>query len=297
MIVATRGLRKEYGRKRRSSVALDGVDIEVERGSVYGLIGPNGAGKTTLLDILSGLRSPTAGSIDIATPPARISSLVDTPHFEPWLTAREVLLLSATLVGVEPPPGRVEQVLSEAGLLHATDRRTGDFSRGMLQRLGLAACFVTDPELLLLDEPCSALDPGGRREVLDLLRRLRGQATILLSTHLLGDGEEVCDTVGVLHQGHLLFQGRLEHLLERTATAALRVCVRPPVDAALESLRSASWVTSAEQIGPDVLRVAATSIEDAQTGVARTLANAGAAVVWLGPETRTLESVFLEMTR
>ena len=295
MIVATHGLRKEYGR-RGAAVALDGVDLVVERGSVYGLIGPNGAGKTTLVDILSGLRRPTAGSVDVAVEPRRVSSLVDTPQFEPWLTAREVLLLSATLVGVAAVDGRVDEVLTEAGLAHAADRPAGEFSRGMLQRLGLAACFVTDPELLLLDEPCSALDPAGRREVLDTLRRLRGHATILLSTHLLGDVEEVCDTVGVLHQGRLLFQGALAQLLERTASLALRVCVRPPVEPALEALRRAPWASSAHQVGPDVLLVEVTSADEAETGIARVLADAGAAVVWLGPESRTLEQVFLEMT-
>src|SRR5262245_7552466 len=195
-IVATRGLRKEYG----ATVALDGVDLSVPRGSVYGLVGPNGAGKTTILGILSGLRRATAGSVVLGVDRRRMAVLPDTPEFEPWMRAREVVDLARTLVAPEVPPDRTDEALGEMGLSAAAHLSVGGFSRGMLQRLGLAATVVTEPDLLVLDEPTSALDPAGRREVLDLVSRLATRTTVLLSSHLLGDVQRVCDWVGILRE-------------------------------------------------------------------------------------------------
>ncbi len=136
--------------------------------------------------------------------------LADAPRFDPWLTGREVVELARHLTDRQ---GDVDGVLEQAGLTEAASRRVGGYSRGMLQRLGVAAAIVGRPRLLLLDEPASALDPQGRREVLDLIARLRGSATVLFSSHILGDVQEVCDTVGVLDHGRLRFQGPLDELL------------------------------------------------------------------------------------
>jgi ABC-2 type transport system ATP-binding protein len=289
MIVTTTGLTKRYG----AHTALDGVDLAVPDGSVYGLVGPNGAGKTTLLGLLAGLRRPTAGELRIGVPRQKMALLPDTPQFDPWLTGREVVELARGLMGVSADPDRV---LADAGLADAADRRVGGYSRGMLQRLGLAATIVGEPEVLLLDEPASALDPAGRREVLDLIARLRGRATVILSSHILSDVQEVCDTVGVLRAGRLLFQGPLERLLVGRAVPAYRVHVRPPTDEVAQALRAQPWVTGVEPDGPETLRVMVGSLADAESRLPGTLSAAGARVVSLAPVAADLEDVFLELT-
>jgi len=289
MIVSTTGLTKRYG----THTALDGVDLAVPEGSVYGLVGPNGAGKTTLLALLAGLRKPTAGELTIAVARRRVALLPDTPQFDPWLTGREVVELARGLMRVAADPDRV---LADAGLADAADRRVGGYSRGMLQRLGLAATIVGEPEALLLDEPASALDPAGRREVLDLIARMRGHATVILSSHILGDVQEVCDTVGVLRAGRLLFQGPIANLLVGRAVPAYRIKLRPPTDGVAAALRALPWVTGVEPDGPDTLRCNVSSLAEAESRLPGALAEAGARVVSLAPLAPDLEDVFLELT-
>jgi len=180
--------------------------LRVPSGSVYGLVGPNGAGKTTLLGVLAGLRKPTSGTIEIGVPRAKVAVLPDTPQFDSWLTGREVIDLARSLTDPLVPSSRVDEVLEHAGLADAAGRTVGGYSRGMLQRLGVASTVVAYPTLLMLDEPSSALDPAGRREVLDLVARLRGEATVIFSSHILGDVQEVCDTVGILRRGSCCFR-------------------------------------------------------------------------------------------
>ena len=289
MIVTTSGLVKRYG----SHTALDGVDLAVPTGSVYGLVGPNGAGKTTLLGLLAGLRRPTAGELRIDVPKQKVAVLPDTPQFDPWLTGREVVELARTLMKAPADPDRV---LADAGLADAADRRVGGYSRGMLQRLGLAATIIGEPEVLLLDEPASALDPAGRREVLDLIARMRGHATVILSSHILGDVQEVCDTVGVLRAGRLLFQGPMAGLLVGRAVPAYRVQLRPPTSEVARALRAQPWVTGVEADGPETLRVMVSSLADAEQRLSGALSTADARVVSLAPVAADLEDVFLELT-
>jgi len=189
-LIEAKKISKRYG----TTLALDAVDLSVRRGSVYGLVGPNGAGKTTLLGVLAGLRIPTEGTYTVSA--SRVAVLPDTPKFDPWMTAREVVDLSHSLALPEGDPGAIDAVLERTGLHHVAQRRVGGFSRGMLQRLGLAAAVVGDPELLLLDEPAAALDPAGRREVLDMVNDLRGDSTVVFSSHILDDVEAVCDAIG-----------------------------------------------------------------------------------------------------
>ena len=289
-MIHTSGLAKVYGRTE----ALKGVDLSVEEGSTYGLVGPNGAGKTTLLGILAGLRRPTAGSISIEADRSRIAVLPDTPRFDPWLTGREVAELAQRLTTGDGD--RVEQVLADAGLTDAMDRPVGGYSRGMLQRLGVACTIVGDPSLVLLDEPASALDPLGRREVLDLIARLKGSATILFSSHILADVQEVCDTVGILDHGDLVFQGSVETLLVGRAIPRYRVRVRPPSDAVARSLERQAWVQAVDRSSGDELLVTVASLEDAESKLTGALAESGARVISIGPEAVTLEQAFLEVT-
>lgn len=289
-VITTDGLGKVYG----DTVALADVDLVVPRGSTYGLIGPNGAGKTTMLSILSGLRRPTSGTVELAVPRTALGVLVDTPLFEPWLSAREVVDLARNLTAPELPAARTVQILGEVGLADVADRRVGGFSRGMLQRLGLAACLVGDPAVLLLDEPSSALDPAGRREVLDLIGRLAHTKTVLLSTHILADVQQVCDTVGVIDRGRLLYQGPLAELLARTATA-YSVHVRPPLDGLIAALRREPWVSELVEQAPGRLRLVVTDAGRAEAEVPRLIGELQLQLVSFNPAT-DLEAAFLELT-
>jgi ABC-2 type transport system ATP-binding protein len=289
-VVTTEGLSKVYG----DTVALDGIDLRVPEGSIYGLIGPNGAGKTTMLSILAGLRRPTKGGFELHVERRRLAVLVDTPLFEPWLTAYEVVDLARHLVAPDLPTDRVEAALAEVGLTEAAHRRNGGFSRGMLQRLGLATCLVGDPEVLILDEPSSALDPAGRREVLDLIGRLGRTRTVIVSTHILSDVQQVCDVVGVIDRGRLVFQGRLTDLLARTA-GALQLHVRPPAAALITQLEAAPWVHEVEEQAPGRLRVVVSDPQAAEAGLPAVLVAARAHLVSANPAT-DLETAFLELT-
>lgn len=291
-MITSQFLTKTYGSHR----ALDGVSVSVRDGSIYGLVGPNGAGKTTLLGLLAGLRHPTSGSLDVGVQIEQLAVLPDTPQYEPWLTAAEVVDLSRTLSAPEIPETRVREVLVEAGLEDAIEKKVGGFSRGMLQRLGLAATVVGDPQVLLLDEPSAALDPAGRREVLDLVARLRGRATVMFSSHILSDVQEVCDTVGILRDGHLLFEGSLDELLVGRAGVTYRVRLRTPNSAVVQSLEAASWVHSIEQSSLMEFLVAAVGPGEAEKNLIRVLADAQAEVISVAPEGADLEDVFLELT-
>ncbi len=291
-VLETDSLRKVYG----GTVALDGVDLRVEAGSIYGLVGPNGAGKSTLIGVVAGLRRPTAGQVYLHVERRRMAVMPDTPGFDPWLTAREIVDLSRAMVAPELSVTTVDEALHEAGLADVAERRIGGFSRGMLQRLGIAATIVTGPELLVLDEPASALDPLGRYEVLELVGRLATRSTILFSSHILADVQRVCDTVGVLREGRLLYQGPLQALLTERVQPAYVVRVRPPLAPVAEALRAAPWAAAVSDAGHGQLRVEVTSVPDAERGIVEVLGRTGARVISVEPEAPDLESVFLELT-
>jgi ABC-2 type transport system ATP-binding protein len=282
-VLETSALRKAYG----ATVALDGVDLSVEAGSVYGLVGPNGAGKSTLIGVVAGLRRLDR---------RRVAVMPDTPRFDPWLTAREVVDLARTMVAPGVGGSAVDPALAEAGLADVAGRRVGGFSRGMLQRLGIAATIVAAPDLLVFDEPASALDPLGRYEVLELLGRLARRSTILFSSHILGDVQRVCDTVGVLREGRLLYQGPLDALLTGRVRPAYLIRARPPLEPVAAALRAAPWADGVAEAGHGQLRVAVRSVPDAERGIVEVLSRIGARVISIDPEAPDLESVFLELT-
>ena len=196
-------LTKRYGKL----TALAGLNLTLHDGTVHGLVGPNGAGKTTMLLIISGLKRKTSGEITFGVPTNKVMLMPDTPDFFPLLTAREIVDLARYPFRKEVSEESVTEVIELVGLGDSIDRRVGGFSRGMKQRLGLAATLIGEPQLLLLDEPCSALDPIGRREILDVIFRLRSKSTVLFSTHLLSDVEAVCDSVTVVDHGKALYEG------------------------------------------------------------------------------------------
>ena len=217
--IETHGLRKVYGR----TVALDSLDIRVEPGEVFGFLGPNGAGKTTAVKLLLGLTRPTSGSGGVLGNPlghrqtrGRIGYLPELFRYQAWLTAHEVLALHADLAGLPHATHgpEIARVLALAGLSERAQDRTGGFSKGMQQRLGLAAALLGDPALVILDEPTSALDPVGREDVRGIIReaRERGSA-VLLNSHLLGEVERLCDRVAIVNRGRVVASGSLGDLL------------------------------------------------------------------------------------
>jgi ABC-2 type transport system ATP-binding protein len=238
--IETHALRKAYGR----TVALEALDIRVEPGEVFGFLGPNGAGKTTSVKLLLGLTRPTAGDGQVLGRPlgdlrarARIGYLPELFRYQAWLTAREVISLHARLAGLDAArrTSEIERVLALVGLAARADDRTGGFSKGMQQRLGLAAALIGDPELVILDEPTSALDPVGRDDVRAIIRhaRERGSA-VLLNSHLLGEVERLCDRVAIVNKGRVVAAGALTDLLGQSAVR-LRVTDLPPDRATLAS--------------------------------------------------------------
>jgi ABC-2 type transport system ATP-binding protein len=203
--------------RRRRVAALRGLSLDIPAGSVYGLLGPNGSGKSTTLKILLGLVTPTSGTSEIfGVPSHRVSSRADVgflpenPYFYKFLTGSETVAFYGKLCGLGGGAlsGRVKELLDLVGLGEAGDRRIGGYSKGMLQRVGLAQAMVHDPRLLILDEPTAGVDPAGSRQIRDLILRLKERGkTILLTSHLLGQVQDVCDRVGILAKGSLVREG------------------------------------------------------------------------------------------
>lgn len=290
--IATTGLGKTYG----TTTALAAVDLEVQTGTLYGLIGPNGAGKTTLLEILAGLRHPSSGEFHLAATRSAVAYCPDVAEFEPWLTANEVVALSLGLLGRTADHGAVAATLERVGLDKADRRRVGGFSRGMTTRLSLGVALVAEPRILLLDEPVASLDPLGRADILELLASLAGQSTVVISSHDLSGVEELCSELGVLVDGHLLFQGKTPDLLAVVSGDRWRVEVRPPAGEVLRLLAGAPWVREVTETAPGRIELHATAADQVELHLPRLLADAGARVIEFSPVRPSLDAAFLALT-
>ena len=224
-IVATvKNLTKIYPipMRRQKVVAVSDLNLSVAEGEVYGLLGPNGSGKSTTLKILLGLVSPTRGTAEIFGAPstdyrshAQVGFLPENPYFYKFLTAAETLKFFGKLCGMggKKLENRISELLALVGLEDARHRRVGGYSKGMLQRMGLAQALVQDPKLLILDEPTAGVDPVGSREIRNLILQLKGMGkTVLLTSHLLEQVQEVCDRVGIMGRGRMLREGTLDEL-------------------------------------------------------------------------------------
>jgi ABC-2 type transport system ATP-binding protein len=229
-VIETRSLTKTYGTVR----ALDGLSLEIPRGGVYGVLGPNGAGKSTLFRILLGLIRPTEGQAIVMGGPIgdvkasrRMGSMIETPRFPPFMTARQVLVWLSTAHGLKADPARVDAWLDRVGLTGAADRKVRGFSVGMLQRLGVAIALITEPELIILDEPTSGMDPPGIQEMRSLIRSLSDHEgiTVVLASHQLLEVQRVCDRVAIMNKGRLVREGSVNELT--TSGERLRLSVKP----------------------------------------------------------------------
>ncbi|MDQ3168582.1 MAG: ABC transporter ATP-binding protein [Acidobacteriota bacterium] len=301
-MIRTQGLTKDFSTgfwKPRPRRALDALDLHVQRGEIFGLLGPNGAGKTTTLKLLLQLLFPTSGSAELLGRPAgdigaraRLGYLPEHPYFYDYLTAEELLDYFGRLLGIEPAARRrrASALLDDVGI--GVERRLPlrKFSKGMLQRVGLAQAMLNEPELLILDEPMSGLDPLGRRDVRNLITRLHHEGrTILFSSHILSDAETLCSRVAILARGKLAASGTMRELLSENVRG-WEVIVRgldEPSRAALGAR------------GIDARPLAAGTWQIALGPAARPepliaeLAAMGAALVSAAPQLETLEDVFV----
>ncbi len=301
--VHVEALKKTYGAVH----ALDGLDLDVAPGTIFGFLGPNGAGKTTTLRILTGLARPTSGEAHVAglnvlKDPGklsrRIGHLPEEPAFYGWMTPREFLDYLGRLYGLSSSQrlSRTRELLALVRMEEVSRRRIAGFSRGMRQRLGVAAALIHHPEVLFLDEPASALDPAGRKEVLDLIGSLRGQCTVLMSTHILADVERVCDVVGIIARGRMLVQSGREALLERYAIPAFEVAADDQAALArwVEELRRLPWVTA---VAPSngAFRITVRDVQLAKQALLRLAVNSGVVLNRYEEVRPSLEDVFLQL--
>ena len=292
LVVETRGLTKRYG---SGILAVDQLDLVVRKAEVYGFLGPNGAGKTTTLRMLMGLIAPTAGAARVAghapgSPKglARIGALVESPAFYPYLSGRDNLTVIARYAGV--PHAHSDDALDEVGLLARAGDKYGTYSLGMKQRLGVAAALIKEPELLILDEPTNGLDPQGMVEMRDLIRDLgTTERTVLLSSHLMNEVQQLCDRIGVIQSGRLIAQGTVDEI-RGGVELLVRAAPLAKAESALQKLLGAEAVRS--QDGVLFLRVDSTRAPE----ISRLLVTAGCDLSELRSSERSLEDVFLQLT-
>jgi lantibiotic transport system ATP-binding protein len=294
--IVTAGLTRRFGR----ITAVDGVDLQVPARSVYGFLGPNGAGKTTTIRLLLGLLRPDVGEVRLFDAPLgrhrrtllrRVGALVESPSLYPNLTGRENLEVTRRLV--DATPAQVDRALHIVHLTGAAHRHVAGYSSGMRQRLGVALALMTDPELVLLDEPTNGLDPAGMQEIRALLRELPEEygVTVFLSSHLLAEVEQVATHIGIIQDGRLRFQGTLDALHAQVQEQVVIDVDRP--EQARELLNRAGWRVNGN--GGHRLAVAANGRSDAALLNAR-LVTEGVNVYRLALERPTLEDIFMMLT-
>ena len=305
--IETIGLTKHYP----GVAALSELSLAVPAGSIYGFLGPNGSGKSTTLKLLAGLIRPSAGSASVFGTPlsagaayrSAVGYLAQDPRFYDWMTGRETLEFVAAIGGRSRLTGRaaIDAVLGRVGLRDAAERRTGTYSGGMRQRLGIAQALVAEPRVLLLDEPASALDPIGRREVLDLLGELRGDVTVFYSTHILDDVQRVSDHVAILDRGRLVRASATSDLLASFSADRLVVVLGRATDQTAVDLAAIPEVRSVEPAGRDgearrfLLQVRPDSADAAQRAVMRLAADRDLIVVENAVSRLDLEDVFFRL--
>jgi ABC-2 type transport system ATP-binding protein len=304
--VATTNLTKRYG---GGVVALDGLNLTVPSGSIFGFLGPNGAGKTTTLRLLTGLATATDGAGTVAgiriggtggELARNIGYLDQDPRFYGWMRGRELLSMVGQLHGLHGAAlrQRVGEVLEIVGLTDAASRRIAGYSGGMRQRLGIGQAIINQPRVLFLDEPVSSLDPEGRRDVLGIISRLRGTATVFMSTHILNDVERVCDRIAILNLGHLVVEGPIDELLDRYAQPVYELEPEPQqpgsIDRLAAAIRGQAWAGDV-QTTPDTLRVFVSDPRVAGPAILPLVAATGVNLIRYERARPSLEDVFLRL--
>ncbi|MEM2011679.1 MAG: ABC transporter ATP-binding protein [Nitrososphaerota archaeon] len=285
------------------------ISLTSPRGVIYGLVGPNGSGKTTTIRCMLGLQKPSGGEVRVAglDPATEAKELMEItgysqelPSFPPFLTARSILEITGKLKGLSGADLRREiaRVLDLSGLVSHADRRTGSYSKGMLQRLAVAQAIMGDPELLILDEPMLGVDPAARVQMRELFMELRkGGKTILFSSHELYELERVADLVGMIYQGRVMVEGRVEELLSRRSRGLMvEAEVLRPGQVSPALLQSLDGVKGVEMDG-SIIRVEFAEGVDGRESLSQVLVEAGAGLISLRTVNLTLEELFMEMVR
>ena len=299
--VETHGLTKRFG----ATVAVDGVELLVPRGSAFGYLGPNGAGKTTLIRTLLGLTRANSGTMSLlgipvpaerATALARVAAIVDEPRFHPHLTGRDNLRLLAAARGGDADQ-RIAPSLARVGLADRAGDKVATYSMGMRQRLGVAACLLADPELLMLDEPMNGLDPAGMHEMREMIAGLAGEGrTVVLSSHLLDEVERTCDAVAIVDHGRVIRQGPIDELIRGAGAMVVQVdCAEPARAVQLIDEAGIAAGTALADTGLTVTLPAGAS-RDLVADLNRLLVTAGIAVYGLREIQASLEDWFLSVT-
>lgn len=302
------GLTKTYGLLK----AVDSLDLCVKSGEIFGFLGPNGAGKTTTLKMLAGLTRPDSGKIVLMGSEAgfggqqgreRLGYLPDVPECYGYMTAKEFLSLGASLYGMtaQESRSRVAELMSLVGL-EGVKKRIGSYSRGMKQRIGIAQALINNPEIVLMDEPVSALDPEGRYDVIEILRQIKGKTTVFFSTHIISDIERVCDSIAIISKGRLLEHGSVAELKEKYDNNTISISLPKDTDqsvsdAFLEKIGSRSWSEGAEALTSVKFRVKVNSRKSAQSDIPKLLSESGIPLESMDSVSISLEDVFLEVIK
>jgi ABC-2 type transport system ATP-binding protein len=303
--IKTENLGKKYG----TVTALDNLNLEIPENVVFGFLGPNGAGKTTTVRLLTGFAQPTAGQATVAGEAvssnslalqAKIGLLPDVPAFYEWMNAREYLRLVGELhrLSGNEIALRSQELLKLVDLDQDSARRIGGYSRGMRQRLGVAQALMNRPQVLFLDEPTSALDPIGRREVLDLILRLKQTATIFMSTHILSDVERVCDLVGIINKGQLITISPVQAMQKKYARSTFEMEFLEDPRLFVESLKNIPWLADPQFItehGMPLVKVRALDMAYAQKQLPALISQSGLTLTRYELSMPDLEEIFIQI--
>jgi ABC-2 type transport system ATP-binding protein len=297
------GLGKEYGH----FTALKALDLTVPKGTSLGFLGPNGAGKSTTIKIMTNLIRPSRGraalfGIDVRQEPtralARIGAVIETPEFYGYLSPLETLAYAGRLRGMSPKEikSRSEAVLKLVKLNDWADHRIQEFSKGMKQRLAIAQALLNEPELLILDEPTTGLDPRGMSEVREVIKSLKGEGrTIFMSSHLLGEVQEVCDDVALLNHGELLVHGSVRDLSRGADTSTFQTgFLRPPTPQELEALAVVPGIVEIKPSGDSTIDLRISGGEEGQARVLEAMVSRGLKVITYRPLGSSLEQLYLD---
>ena len=301
LIIETNGLTKRFGTR----AALDGVDLRVPRGCAFGFLGPNGAGKTTMIRMLLGLTQATAGTMSVLGHPVpseraaalrRVGAIVEEPRFHPYLTGRENLRIVAAVRGPEVHE-RIAPALARVGLAERAEEKVKSYSLGMRQRLGVARCLLSDPLLLILDEPTNGLDPGGIQEFRQMIRAMveHEGRTVFISSHLLDEVEKTCDAAAIVDRGKVVVQGAMAELASGGEVRHALILGVDDADLALSALSESRLVLDARR-SDEGLRVVLAGGPQTAAELNATLVGAGVGVMRLEPVRQSLEQRFLEVT-
>ena len=296
-VIKTNKITKHF----KSVTAVNNLAITVPKGSIYGFLGPNGAGKTTTIKMLTGFLKPDEGDFEIMGKKVdfgdtgymkSIGFLPDVPSYYKYMTGREFLEMCAYFQ--KSDTSGIPELLKKTGLTKAGGRKLGAYSRGMKQRLGIAQALVNDPEILILDEPVSALDPMGRKDVLDMLAALKGSKTIFFSTHILSDVERICDHAAIINEGELVLEGSIDEIAGLGGKGRIILEVDSDSARLAESINGAQWVLDFTREG-NTYFISPAEKADAGREIPPLLTAAGVSLIKYEQSEPTLEDIFVKV--